>query len=85
MLLERQYVQAKHTSVFKQFWTKSTQEANNIFSFFFFLVLTSVTPKEKKRRICIRNFRRVQLLGDPFTEKVNSYELHSLNVFQYKH
>lgn len=49
MLLEWQYVQAKYTFVFKQFWTKSTQEANIFFLLLFFLIiLTSVTLKEKK-------------------------------------
>lgn len=70
------------TYVFKQFWTRSTQEANN---FFFLNYPHLCDTKRKKRRICIPNFRKARLLGDPFLGKVNSYELHSLNMFQYKH
>lgn len=71
--------------VFNQFWTKNTQETNKNFFFFLKIILTSLTLKEKKRSIFIPNFNRVQLLGDPFLEKVNSHELHSLNMAQYKH
>lgn len=74
----------KSLYVFNQFWTKKTPGNKQKLSLKKY-ILTSLTLKEKKRRICIPNFNRVQLLGDPFLEKVNSHELHSLNMAQYKH
>lgn len=50
MLLEWQYVQAKHRFIFKQFWTKSTQAVNNIFLLFYFILNYShICDTERKK------------------------------------
>lgn len=64
---------------------KIPKKLTKTFLFFFLNYSHLFDTGRKKRSICIPNFNRVQLLGDPFLEKVNSHELHSLNMAQYKH